>query len=153
MQEIIVVCVVYKIIVKTIDKIKMCRGLSTMIYVEKGKEQEQFIAFIEYAIGILSEENYTSFLKLFDSRRLTERDLILALKYLDESRCAVKVDNPAQTKIKNQIININSFNDDSGYWIDYDLTTDGEFNDLTIQIEFLKQKDEYLVVLDDLHTL
>ena len=124
-----------------------------MIYVDKGKEQEQFISFVEHALSILAEENYASFLTLFDSSRLAEKDLILALKYLDESRSTVKVDNPTQIKIENQIINMNSYNDGSGYWMDYDLTTDGELNDLTIQIVFLKQKDGYFVVLDDLHTL
>lgn len=124
-----------------------------MIYADKGKEQEQFILFVEHAISILAEENYASFLSLFDSSRLAEQDLILALKYLDESRPTVKVDNPTQIKTENQIIYMNSYNDGSGYWMDYDLTTDGELNDLTVQIEFLKQKEGYSVVLDDLHTL
>lgn len=124
-----------------------------MIYVDKGKEQEQFLTFVEHAISILAEENYASFLQVFDSSRLGEQDLILALKYLDESRSIVKVDNPTQINRENQTINMNSYNDGSGYWMDYDLTTDGDFNDLTIQIDFLKQKDGYFVVLDDIHTL
>ena len=37
--------------------------------------------------------------------------------------------------------------------MDYALTTDGEINDLTLQIEFLKKGDGYIVSLDDLHTL
>ena len=37
--------------------------------------------------------------------------------------------------------------------MDYDLTTDGEINDLTIQIEFLKKENGYAAGLDDLHTL
>ena len=57
-----------------------------MVYAEKGKEQESFIAFIEHALGILSAENYSSFLAQFDSSRLSEQDLILALRYLDETR-------------------------------------------------------------------
>ncbi len=124
-----------------------------MIYVDKGKEQEQFIAFVEHALSILAEENYTSFLTLFDRSRLAEHDLILALKYLDESRSTVKVDNPTQIKSENQRVDLYCYNDGNGYLMDYDLTTDGELNDLTIQIEFLKQKEGYSVVLDDLHTL
>ena len=124
-----------------------------MIYVDKGKEQEQFISFVEQALSILGEENYAAFLTLFDSGGLEEQDLILALKYLDESRSIVKIDDPIQIKSDNQIIDIHSYNDGSGYWMDYDLTTDGEPNDLTIQIEFLKKEEGYLVVLDDLHTL
>ena len=124
-----------------------------MIYVDKGREQEQFISFVEHALSILAEENYTSFLMLFDSSRLAEQDLILALKYLDDSRSTVGVDNPAQIKRDNQRVDIYTYNDGSGYGMDYDLTTDGELNDLTIQIDFLKQKEGYFVVLDDLHTL
>ncbi len=124
-----------------------------MIYVDKGKEQEQFISFVKQALSILAEENYTTFLTLFDSSRLAEQDIILALKYLDESRSVVKIDDPIQIKIDNQIVDMHSYNDGSGYWMDYDLTTDGEPNDLTIQIDFIKQEEGYLVVLDDLHTL
>lgn len=124
-----------------------------MIYVHKGKEREQFIAFVEHALSILAEENYASFLTLFDSSRLEEQDIILALKYLDESRSTVRVDNPAQIKRENQGVDIHRYNDGSGYWMDYDLTTDGAPNDLTIQIDFLKKEEGYFVVLEDLHTL
>ena len=124
-----------------------------MIRADKGKEPEKFISFVEYALSILAEENYTSFLKLFDSSRLAEQDIILALKYLDESRTPVKVDNPLQIKSENQRVDMLAFNDERGYYMDYDLTTDGAINDLTIQIEFLKQDEGYFVVLDDLHTL
>ncbi|MBD5479322.1 MAG: hypothetical protein HDR14_08545 [Lachnospiraceae bacterium] len=124
-----------------------------MICAEKGKEQDSFTAFVEYALGILAKEDYASFLSLFDSSRLTEQDLILALKYLDETRPALKIDDPALVKSKYQDILLIPFRDGSGYHIDYDLTTAGERNDLTIQIEFLKEADRYLAVLDDLHTL
>lgn len=33
-----------------------------MIYVHKGKEQEQFISFVEQALSILAEENYAAYL-------------------------------------------------------------------------------------------
>lgn len=32
-----------------------------MIYVDKGKEQEQFISFVEQTLSILAEEKYASF--------------------------------------------------------------------------------------------
>lgn len=124
-----------------------------MIYVEVGKERDNFLAFAEYALGILANENYTSFLSLFDNSRLTEQDITLALKYLDETRPILQIDNPALVKCKAQRVDLLAFNDGSGYHMDYDLTTGGEINDLTIQIEFVKKEDGYLVVLDDLHTL
>ena len=32
-----------------------------MIYVDIGKEQEQFMSFVEQALSILAEENYAAF--------------------------------------------------------------------------------------------
>ncbi len=37
--------------------------------------------------------------------------------------------------------------------MDYDLTTDGKVNDLTIQVEFRKEGNGYIVLLDDLHAM
>ena len=124
-----------------------------MIYSENGKEQDRFIAFVEYALGILAQEDYTSFLTLFDRNRMTEQDLILALRYLDETWPVLKIDDPAQVKTEKRDIFFTSFRDGSGYHIDYDLTTEGKRNDLTLQVEFFKEKDGYIAVLDDLHTL
>ena len=125
-----------------------------MIYAEKGKEQECFIDFVEKALGILAQEKYHDFLVVFDnSRILTEEDLISALQYLDETRPVLKIDDPKQVKSQNQEIYLVAFRDGSGYCMDYDLTTDGEMNDLTLQVEFLKEGDGYIVSLDDLHTL
>lgn len=123
-----------------------------MIYVEKGKEQDSFIAFIEHALGILSKKEYKSFLSLFDNSRLAEQDLIRALQYLDETCPVLKIDDPALMKI-NQKINLIAFNDGSGYYMDYDLTTNGKINDLTLQVEFKKKGEGYIVLFDDLHTM
>ena len=125
-----------------------------MIYAEKGKEQECFIDFVEKALGILAQEKYRDFLAAFDNCRiLTEEDLISALQYLDETRPVLKIDDPKQVKSQNQEIYLVALRDGSGYCMDYDLTTDGEMNDLTLQVEFLKKGDGYIVSLDDLHTL
>lgn len=124
-----------------------------MIYVEKGKEQEGFIAFIEQALEILSREDYTSFLTLFDSSRVTEQGLLLALRYLDETCPITKIDNPLAIKCDERQICVMPFGDGKGYHIDYDLTTDGKINDLTIQIDFIRAGERYSVVLEDLHTL
>ena len=125
-----------------------------MIYAEKGKEQECFIDFVEKALGILAQEKYHDFLVVFDnSRILTEEDLSSALQYLDKTRPVLKIDDPKQVKNQNQEIYLVALRDGSGYCMDYALTTDGEINDLTLQIEFLKKGDGYIVSLDDLHTL
>ncbi len=124
-----------------------------MIYTEEGKEQDSFIDFVEKALGILSEEKYSEFLAMFDSSRLEEQDLILALRYLDDTRPVLKIDNPLLVKDKHQSTDFFAFNDGSGYSLDYDLTTNGEINDLTIQISFLKKENGYFVEFDDLHAL
>lgn len=124
-----------------------------MVYAEKGKERECFITFVENALGKLAKEKYTSFLSLFDSSQMTEQELIFALKYLDETQPVTKIDDLALMKDKHQMVDLIAFRDGSGYHMDYDLTTDGELNDLTIQIEFLKTEKGYIVSLDDLHTL
>ena len=124
-----------------------------MIDAESGKERERFITFVEDALGILAKQDHASFLALFDRSRLTEQDLTLALRYLDETRPVLKIDDPAQMENKRPEIYFGAFNDGSGYHMDYDLTTDGERNDLTLQVEFLKEKDGYIAILDDLHTL
>lgn len=124
-----------------------------MINAELGSERNTFIAFIEGTLGTLAKGDYTSFLSSFDSSRMTEQDLILALRYLDETRPVLKIDDPTQVKKECRDVFFISFKDGSGYHMDYDLTTNGVRNDLTIQVEFLKEKNGYTVVLDDLHTL
>lgn len=124
-----------------------------MIYAEKGKEQDCFIDFAEKALGMLAKEKYGAFLAVFDSSRLTEQDLTSALQYLDETRPVLKIDDPARVKGKKKEIGLVALCDGSGYRMDYDLTTDGEKNDLTLQLEFLRKGNGYTVSLDDLHVL
>lgn len=124
-----------------------------MISAEMGEERNTFIAFVEDALSALAKEDYTSFLSSFDSSRMTEQDLIQALRYMNETRPVLKIDDPTQVKKECSDVFFISFKDGSGYHMDYDLTTNGERNDLTIQVEFFREKNGYTVILDDLHTL
>ena len=119
-----------------------------MIKVETGKEKDCFVAYIEQALAKLSIEDDDAFLSLFDTSRLSKKDLILALRYLDETQPVMKIDDPTSTKNK-QDIYLEAFDDSSGYFMDYD----GELNDLTLQVEFIKKENGYFVVLNDLRTL
>ena len=123
-----------------------------MIQIKESNEKETFVAYIEQALKSLSHEDYDAFLALFDTSRLSKDDLILALRYLDETRSVVKIDDPAMQNSK-QDIYMEAFDDGSGYFMDYDLMTNGEYNDLTLQVEFIKEKDYYIVKLMDLRTL
>lgn len=123
-----------------------------MIQIKEGNEKEAFIAYIEQAVKSLSHEDYDAFLSAFDTSRLSKDDLILALRYLDETRPAVKIDDPIMRNSE-QDIYVEAFDDGSGYFMDYDLRTNGEWNDLTLQIEFVKKESGYFAELNDLRTL
>lgn len=124
-----------------------------MIKVRPGRETEDFIFFVEQTLSLLSEEKYDDFLAMYDSSRISREGLLLALRYLDDSRPIVKVDDPMKVECSRLCIDIGQFKDGSGYWIDYDLSTNGEPNDLTIQVVFSKRGTDYSAALHDLHTL
>ena len=124
-----------------------------MIQVRKGQEEKEFIFYIEKALSKLAKEEYAAFLDMFDSSRVSNEELILALKYLDEDWPIMKIDDPTKIKCAGQRINIGQYNDGSGYYMDYDLTTDGELNDLTIHVEFIKHDVDYSISLEDLRTM
>ena len=48
---------------------------------------------------------------------------------------------------------VGKFNNNSGYWIDYDMPFNHEWSDLTAQFEFHKTPEGYAVILLDLHVL
>ena len=77
----------------------------------------------------------------------------MELLYLDDSSNIFKVDDPMKVECSRPCMDIGQFKDGSGYWIDYDLFTNGEPNDLTIQVIFLKNGTDYSDELHDLHTL
>ncbi|MCM1541515.1 MAG: hypothetical protein NC121_09645 [Blautia sp.] len=124
-----------------------------MIYTERDKNTEYFIPYIEQAVSKLAVQDYSAFLDMFDSSRLSEEDMISALKFLDDDWPVTRIDDPLITKCEKRRIDIFQYNDGSGYHIDYDLSTDGERNDLTLSCEFLKTADGYYVSVLDLHTL
>ena len=123
-----------------------------MIQIKEGNKKEAFVTYIEQALKSLSHEDYGAFLSSFDTSRLSKDDLILALRYLDETRPVIKIDDLIMRNSE-QDIYVEVFDDGSGYFMDYDLMTNGELNDLTLQIEFIKEKDHYVVQLMDLRTL
>lgn len=124
-----------------------------MIHTLPGQEQQEFISFIENALSKLAQDKYSDFLNMFDISRISYEGLILALKYLDEDREIVRVDNPLEIKSNKQRISLGKYKNQNGYYMDYDLTTDGQLNDLTLHVEFLWEKTGWIVSLEDLHTL
>lgn len=45
------------------------------------------------------------------------------------------------------------FNNDDGYWVDYDMPFNHDWSDLTAQFEFHKTQDGYASILVDIHVL
>lgn len=124
-----------------------------MVKINHEQIKEEFVSFIEHTLSLLAEEKYDDFLAMYDSSRISRDGLLLALRYFDVNSQVVKIDDPMKVECSKRRIDIGQYNNGSGYWVDYDLTTDGRLNDLTIQIEFLKHGAEYFVILEDLHTL
>ena len=124
-----------------------------MIKAGHSQETEDLILFIEQTLSLLAEEKYDDFLAMYDSSRMSREELLLALRYLDESQLIVKVDDPMKAEYSRPCITTGQFKDGSGYWIDYDLSTNGEPNDLTLQAVFIKQGEEYSAELSDLRTM
>ena len=124
-----------------------------MIKVKIGQETNDLILFIEKSLSLLAQEKYDDFLSMYDTSRVSKEGLLLALRYLDESQPIVKVDDPMKTECGKARITAGQFKEISGYWIDYDLSTNGEPNDLTLQAVFIKQGEEYSAELSDLRTL
>lgn len=112
-----------------------------------------FVSYIENAVSKLADEQYLAFVQMFDESRLSEKDVILALKFSDEDYPVTKIDNPLEVKCGERRVDTGKFNDNSGFYMDYDLTTGGELNDLSLSCEFLRTEGGYRVCLSDLHTL
>lgn len=124
-----------------------------MIKLSQRQAREEMISFAEHTLSLLSEEKYDDFLAMYDSSRISGEGLLLALRFFDMDSQAIKIDDPVKVKCAERRVDIGEYDDGSGFWMDYDLTTDGHFNDLTMQIAFLKQGSGYLAVLEDLRVL
>ena len=117
-----------------------------MIQDKNGINTDTFVSYIEQAVSKLADEQYSAFVHMFDSSRLSDQDVVLALKFLD-------MEVPLTVKSTESRYDIGELNDGSGYYMDYNLSTGGELNDLTLSCEFLKTEGGYRVCLSDLHTM
>ena len=116
------------------------------------EDTQAFILYIEQALAQLAAGHYAAFLDRFDESRLAEEDIILALKFLDSERPITKIDDPLMVPCAQCEIDLGKMND-GGYYLDYDLSTGGEMNDLTLSCEFLQAEGGYRVILSDLQTM
>ncbi len=107
---------------------------------------------IKKLVDALSEKDYDGFYALLDESVLTLEDL----KEFASLNLEMGVD-PYDISCYNypngEYVYLYEFNDDTGFAADYDLTTDGESNDWTLQMEFLYAGDFLKVILSDIHIL
>jgi hypothetical protein len=121
-----------------------------------GKEKEAIITFSREIVDAIAEGNYNLvFIKVDETRNwdislLSEviesfkedNDIEKIDKY--DVECTFKPNYPNGSKYKQEDIFL--FNDNSGFGYEYNLTTNGEPNDLVLNMEFLFE-GEYLKVV------
>ena len=69
-----------------------------MIQGKQDPIDDMFVSYIEQAVAKLARGQYAAFLQMFDDSRLSEDDLVLALRFLDTDRPITRVDNPLEVK-------------------------------------------------------
>ena len=126
------------------------KELNILILIDIDNQESQFSSYLNYAVSLLANKKYQDFIDFFDESDLNVEELVLALKYMDNSRPICLIDNPNNS---NCIRGIFKYNNGSGYAVDYDLMSNGKSNDLTLQVEFIIDGNNYSVCLEGLHTL
>ena len=120
---------------------------------------QKAIEILKQVVDALAEKRYEDIPKLAEMEHWTPEMLrdhvaehlqLCGLSRMDgwtEERAA------SPTNPRYQQLNFYHFNNGSGLAADYDLTSDGERNDLTLQMEFLYEGGGLRPVLLDLHVM
>ena len=121
--------------------------------------EQKAIDILKQVVDALAEKRYEDIPKLAEMEHWTPEMLrdhvaehlqLCGLSRMDgwtEERAA------SPTNPRYQQLNFYHFNNGSGLAADYDLTSDGERNDLTLQMEFLYEGGGLRPVLLDLHVM
>ncbi len=121
--------------------------------------EQKAIEILKQVVDALAEKRYEDIPKLAEMEHWTPEMLrdhvaehlqLCGLSRMDgwtEERAA------SPTNPRYQQLNFYHFNNGSGLAADYDLTSDGERNDLTLQMEFLYEGGGLRPVLLDLHVM
>ena len=125
----------------------------------KQTAEQKAIKILKQEVDALAEKRYEDIPKLVEMGEWTPRMLrdhvaehlrLCGLSRMDPwtgERVTIPT-NPCY-----QQLNFFHFNNGSGFAVDYDLASDGELNDLTLQMEFLYEGEDLRPVLLDLHVL
>lgn len=114
---------------------------------------------LKNVVDLLAEKDYQGINKIVESENLTSEMIteivdkylkLNGLPYID------KYGTPCNLPPNHVYSQMNGgfYTDNSGFWIDYDLTTNSELNDLTLQMSFLFIKNnEIKPFLLDIHIM
>lgn len=114
---------------------------------------------LKNVVDLLAEKDYQGIKKIVELENLTTELIaevvdgyleLNGLSYIDKYEAACNLPkNHAYCQT-----NGGFYKDNSGFWIDYDLTTDSELNDLTLQMSFLFEKNNQIKpFLLDIHVM
>ena len=121
--------------------------------------EQKAIEILKQVVDALAEKRYEDIPKLAEMEHWTPEMLrdhvaehlqLCGLSRMDgwtEERAA------SPTNPRYQQLNFYHFNNGSGLAADYDLTSDGERNDLTLQMEFLYEGEGLRAVFLDVHVM
>ena len=117
--------------------------------------EHDIIECMKKLVNALSEKDYDGFYALLDASVWTLEDLKefaeLNLE-MDIDKFGTPLHHVEKAGAYDQCA-LYEFDDDTGFAVDYDLTTDGDWNDWTLQMEFLYEGDFLKVILSDIHIL
>lgn len=114
---------------------------------------------LKNVVDLLAEKDYQGIKKIVELENLTTELIaevvegyleLNGLSHIDKYEAACNLPtNQAYCQM-----NGGFYKDNSGFWIDYDLTTDSELNDLTLQMSFLFEKNNQIKpFLLDIHVM
>lgn len=108
---------------------------------------------VKKLVNALAEQDYDGFYQMLDTSVWTLEDLKeFASLNLDMGVDAYGAyDEPCC--LPDRVDFLYEFDDETGFAVEYDLTTNGECNDWTLQLEFLYAGDFLKVGLEDIHIL
>lgn len=126
---------------------------------DKQTAEQKAIEILKQVVDAISERRYGDIPSLaytgwWTGQRLEKiiEDFLQASSLSGMDRWDVTQGTPSPNP-KYQQLNFYHFNNGSGFHVDYDLTTDGELNDLTLQMEFLYEGEGLRPVFLGLHVL
>jgi len=130
-----------------------------VIKYEVGKEKISAEKIVEQVVNAISEKNYSKIAEIVDGLDcwiISEiEECAEGFKSINDLECFDSYGIPCSFRPKYEYhqLSFYKWNDGKGMSCDYDLTTDGDLNDLTLMIDFYYEENMLRSVFKDLHVL